>query len=390
MAECVLKPCKDKGGELITLTRKAVDKIIQCSEIRKDDVKEKFLQNTSLQVHHKCRKTYTLRPKPLQQEKKPPEKIPREIFDFKTSCFLCGRKCADVSKCRNPSQEKWSLVQKLELVENIRAEANNRHDNWGDEVSVRLSQVIDLVSSDGRYHWYCYQRFQNPGSLRPGKEAKAAKGGSSADAEREDAFAKLCDYLEENDECQYDFEELQSMFSQLSPEVEPYTDKHLKRKLIQRYGDSLNFAVLPGKRNVICFSGATCNILSDNWYRNRNCDNEYQEEVRVIQTAAAIIRREIKSKSYDYSQFPTIEEISKGGSELIPEVLNILITEIIHPTSKRQTTEKIQSTKQITERKKNCNMPQYNKRCTSKIIFVSCPTWNRCFIAQKIWFKSID
>ena len=211
---------------------------------------------------------------------------------------------------------------------------------------MRLSQVIDLVSSDGRYHWHCYQTFQKPGSSRPEKGAATTKGGSSADAKREDAFEKLCDYLEENDECQYAFEELQNMFLQLSPEVEPYTDIHLKRKLIQRYGNSLNFAVLPGKRSVICFSGATTNILSDNWYRNRNSDNEAQEELRVIKTAAAIIRREIKSKSYDYSQFLTVEEICKGGAELLPEVLNVLITEIIQPTSKRQTPEKIQRTKQ--------------------------------------------
>lgn len=352
MAECVLKPCKDKGGELITLTKKAVDKIIQCSEIRKDDVKEKLLQNDSLQVHSKCRQTYILRPKPPQQEKEPPAKIPRESFDFKTLCFLCGRKCVDVSKCRNPAQEKWSLVQKLELSESIRTEANNRHDKWGDEVSVRLSQVIDLVSSDGRYHWHCYQTFRKSGSLKPEKGAATSKGGSSTDAIREDAFEKMCDYLEQNDECQYAFEELQNMFLELNPEIEPYSDIHLKRKLIQRYGNSLNFAVLPGKRSVICFSGAATNILSDNWYRNRNSENEAQEELRVIKTAAAIIRREIKFKNYDYSQFPTIEEISKGGSELIPEVLNVLITEIIQPTSKRQTPEKIQSTKQITERKK--------------------------------------
>lgn len=352
MAECVLKPCKDKGGELITLTRKAVDKIIQCSEIRKDGVKAKFLQNDSLQVHSKCRQTYILRPKPPEMEKEPPAKIPRESFDFKALCFLCGRKCVDVSKCRNPAQEKWSLVQKLELIESIRTEANNRHDKWGDEVSVRLSQVIDLVSSDGRYHWHCYQTFQKPGSSRPEKGVATSKGGSSADAKREDAFEKLCDYLEENNECQYDFEELQNIFLRLSPEVEPYTVTHFKRKLIQRYGNSLNFAVLPGKRSVICFSGASTNILSDNWYKNRNCDNEAEEELRLIKTAAAIIRREIKSKSYDYSQFPTIEDICKGGSELVPELLNVLITEIIQPTCTRQTSEKIQRAKQIMERKK--------------------------------------
>ena len=148
-------------------------------------------------------------------------------------------------------------------------------------------------------------------------------------------------------------EDLQNMFINLSPEVVAYSDTHLKRKLTQRYGSSLNFAVLSGKRNVICFGGATNSILSDNWYRNRNYDNEAQEELRVIKTAAAIIQREIKSKSYDYSHFPTAKQISKGGAELVPEVLNVLITEIIQPTCKRQTPEKIQKMKEITERKTN-------------------------------------
>lgn len=76
MAECVLKPCKDKGGELITQTRKAVEKIIQCSEICEDGVKDKFLENDMLQVHSKCRQSYILSPKPPQHEKEPPAKIP--------------------------------------------------------------------------------------------------------------------------------------------------------------------------------------------------------------------------------------------------------------------------------------------------------------------------
>lgn len=92
---------------------------------------------------------YISRPKSPGMVKKPPAKIPRESCDFKALCFLCGRKCVDASKCRNPAQEKWSLVQKLELIESIRTKTNNRHDKWGDEVSVRLSQVIDLVNSDG-------------------------------------------------------------------------------------------------------------------------------------------------------------------------------------------------------------------------------------------------
>ena len=147
------------------------------------------------------------------------------------------------------------------MIENIRVEANNRHDAWGDEVSLRLSQVIDLVSCEWRYHWHCYQTFQKPASSMPGKKASATKGGSSVDAERERAFEKLCEYLEENEECQFSFEHLQSMFLQLSPKVESYSEKHLKRKLVQRYGNSLTFAYFPGKRNIMCFSGTTDCIL---------------------------------------------------------------------------------------------------------------------------------
>lgn len=43
-----MKPCKDKGSEIITLSRKAVVKIIHCNEIHKDGVKEKFLQNDTI------------------------------------------------------------------------------------------------------------------------------------------------------------------------------------------------------------------------------------------------------------------------------------------------------------------------------------------------------
>lgn len=153
--------------------------------------------------------------------------LQQRFLDFKTFCFLCGHKCVDVSKCRNPAQEKWSLVQKLEMIESNRTEANNRYDKWGNEVTVRLSQVIDLVSSDGGYHWLCYQTFRKPGSSQPKTGAATTKGRSSCDAKRKDAFEKLCDYLEENDECQYAFEELQTKFLQLCPEVEPYTDKPL-------------------------------------------------------------------------------------------------------------------------------------------------------------------
>ena len=256
----------------------------------------------------------------------------------------------------------------------------------------RLSQVIDLICSDGRYHCNCYQTFQKPRSSHAENGAATTKDGSSTDTKRNDAFEKLCDYLEENDECQYAFEESQNMFLQLSPKVEPYTDTHLKRKLLQCYGNSLNFEVLPGKRRVICFFRAAINILSDNWDKNWNSNNKAQEKLKVIKTAAAIIRCKIKSKSYDYHQFQTIEEICKTGAELVSEVLSVLITEFIQPTSKKKKKNTQENSKdEINYKKeKNCNVSQHNKCCMSTIIFVSSLIWNGSFIAQKIWFKGLD
>lgn len=59
------------------------------------------------------------------------------------------------------------------------------------------------------------------------------------------------------------FRRIEKIFNELNPRLEPYTDIHLKRKLIQRYGSGLFFSELHGKRNVVCFTGTASNILSD-------------------------------------------------------------------------------------------------------------------------------
>ena len=63
---------------------------------------------------------------------------------------------------------------------------------------------------------------------------------------------------------QYTIEDLQLKFTELNPEVKPYTDIHLKRKVIQHYGTSIYLTELHGRRNVLCFTGTASNILSDN------------------------------------------------------------------------------------------------------------------------------
>ena len=215
MNKCVLEPCRNEGGELVRLTQRGINTIIQCSEIRQDGVKDLFVNNVVREVHPECRKWYTRNPKPPSHVPTPQRPTRSATFDFKTHCFFCGRKCIDVTKCRNPSKEEWSEVRTLGILHSVRNFANAREDDeWGREVLHRLSGVIDLVAAEGRYHRYCYATFQHLNTSKPGEGSE--RGGSRESKESVDAFDKFWKYLEENDECQYSVTQLQEIFSALN------------------------------------------------------------------------------------------------------------------------------------------------------------------------------
>ena len=139
--------------------------------------------------------------------------------------------------------------------------------------------------------------------------------------------------------------ELQELYSDLNPNVESYDDRYLKKKLMVRFGPNIHVTDLPGRSVVICFSGTASKILSDVWYQNRQIV-EKDEELRVIKTAAAIIRRTLKSQAYDCSQFPTLEQIQTGSPDLIPELLKTLIYEIIKPARETEENKSYRTEKQ--------------------------------------------
>jgi hypothetical protein len=77
-----------------------------------------------------------------------------------------------------------------------------------------------------------------------------------------------------------------------------YTRKWLKIKLKEKYTDSVIFAEVQGKADVLCFRDAAEYLINDKWYESRRNDAEEEAE-RVIKQAAQIILRQIRSTKFN-------------------------------------------------------------------------------------------
>ena len=72
-----------------------------------------------------------------------------------------------------------------------------------------------------------------------------------------------------------------------------YSEKWLKKKLKERYGDRIVFAEVQGRKNVICWHDMASFIINEKWYsdRKRNIDDDAR---RIVKTAAKLIRASIR------------------------------------------------------------------------------------------------
>ena len=78
--------------------------------------------------------------------------------------------------------------------------------------------------------------------------------------------------------------------------------KRLKQKLPEYYGDL-------GRNNIVCFRNTANYIINSKWYDDRQGNIE-DEAIRIIKTAAKIIRGEIREAEYDVDVYPGSNHIN--------------------------------------------------------------------------------
>ncbi len=282
-------------------------------------------------VHSKCRQTYINKKDiKIQQENKaePPKRSARVAtgpFNSQTDCLFCGTTITHGSK-------DTSSVKTDTLAESILECCDNRADQWAFTVKGRIEYYgRDLHAADCVYHHLCSSSFRNgyniPIQFQKDPEAKRRKSGRPKNEDQEQAFMKVCTYLENNDEEQLTITHLRDKMKEslTNPDSEPYGNQYLKKKLREQYQDNVHFTEGEGLHDIVTMREKTSQILRS-YFSEREKDEESQKQA-IIQTAARLIKSDIKTNVPSVTdQYPSSNSLELDSAlSFVPETLCTLL-----------------------------------------------------------------
>lgn len=191
-----------------------------------------------------------------------------------------------------------------------------RNNKENDIILFRITNIDDLEAVSAQYHLNCYASFT--------REQKSHTRGRVINTKSKLAFDELCVYINEGDECQYSMEQLQTKLREISQsEEELYDAKYLKKMILEYFGSQVVYSSTR-RTSLFSFKDKCIDFCAEKWYNDRKQSQE-EERLRIIKTAAQIIREDIQLKIYNMEEYPTFEQIEDGGTELIPESLHVFM-----------------------------------------------------------------
>ena len=105
----------------------------------------------------------------------------------------------------------------------------------------------------------------------------------------------------------------------------PYGFTHMKKMIKNHYGDEIIIAEINGKSNVVTFTTTASKILHD-FHQQSERDDSLREKMRIIETAAKLIKNDIKSVIQSTDYYPISKETSaETAIDFLPESLRALL-----------------------------------------------------------------
>ena len=206
-----------------------------------------------LYVHKDCRRKFT-DTRHQSTMSVPAKKLRSSMsvaFDWKYFCFFCSSKV----DFRNKDRNKPRRVMTINIKNNVLLAAENRKDDWGEEVFGRLAVCNDLVVEEAVYHSAYMAKFS--------KKTDSGKIGHPISEEKVCYFEMLCEWLEKDGDCElYTLQELFAKMEEVNNgNTSTYSEKSLQSKLKEKYRDHIYFMNLPGRSNIVCFRDMASYIL---------------------------------------------------------------------------------------------------------------------------------
>ena len=251
-------------------------------------------------------------------------------FSFAKNCLFCGRPAKFDSK-----KEGYDVypVRTFGFQEKISEICEKRGDDWADKVTGRLECCHDLHASDAVYHQQCNVNFRTnmgiPKTFLCDDQLSAKKKrGRPTDTDKEEAFLRVALYLEENDNEQITVGESVLKMKEYCGE-DSYTPKYMKKRITEHFGNKVIISEINGKPNVVTLRSNAASILHEFYDRPKQQDAD-AERRRNIETAANLIKNDIKMVETSKINYPLVNDISSidKNVDFIPISLRIFLRKL--------------------------------------------------------------
>ena len=332
---CVFCEKSLEEGNTVKLYLKGCDTINQASKKRGDNIEVK----EGDRIHKECRRTYTKEYSTIIKKKvNKSDKVSHglrsgsAVFCYDTKCLFCCKTFQERMFKAEPQRSEKQLAYKVRsdsFQQEVKAKCLERKDTWTNEVIARIGYSRDLMASNSVYHQSCSTKFRlgrdpDEDCNEPPAKKRNTVSGRNLDIKREDALLQAVNYLKENDEEQLTIQDLVLKMGQLCEN--PFSLKHMKRRLLDYFGERVIITEMKGKPNIITLRSTASNILQKFYSLPKPEDTE-QQKLRVIETAAKLIHTDIKTVDTRKDIYPSAEDISTPEKRLtyLPESLKILL-----------------------------------------------------------------
>ena len=336
----------DPDNPVVTLRDKGSQTINAVSDQRRDSI-----QTVPGQVvHQKCRRLYCNPIKVAQSNRDTPRPGPsvslrsaEETFNFQADCLFCG---TNVDFDSRKLQGDVHSITLTECKDSLLRKCSTRNDAWGDRVQARLLIVCDLPAADAVYHQACSSNFRTGKQIplkfvqseavqkkqkvgRPSQPTHS--GGRPAQDDRRLAFIKVTEFLEENDDEQTTISDLVDKMAEYVTDsnVEPYSERHMKDKLIEHFGNRVLVTTVNGKLNVATMRQTAESVLLE-FHANQSKDPTTQKKM-ILEAAAKFILDDIKKMETGQEAYPSSKDIESEEASLnyLPDSLQILLGKVL-------------------------------------------------------------
>lgn len=324
--------------QTVTLTHKGCDGILKASQARDSNIH--VLPGHI--VHVKCRSDFT-HPKNIEIHKRKcsaqPEHVQvktrrssTETFRYKDDCLFCGN--PDPYQGKKP-EFKLIPVRELGFRDKILKACDEYKGEWVDTVKGRVIFVADLPAADAVYHNICNVNFrtgkQIPIVFRKTDQGTSSKAcGRPKNTKKVEAFEAVADYLEKNDDEQVTISDLVNKMRDhlVNTNIQPYTNKHMKEELKTHFGNRIVITEVGGKQNVVTFQTTAANILQS--FHEKNAHDIGDEKTNIIETAAKLIKQDIKAIVQGKDEYPTTDDLVPDKAiQFLPQCLQQFLAIII-------------------------------------------------------------